>query len=315
MKCPHCSFENAPDAKFCIHCGSALPQQPSRARRAVTAILKALCYYFLFLGVQSAVIFLYECVLIFRESMGMAMSGSALEFEAIYSELMQNVLTQLYANIHTLMILSAALTFLCLFLLFQLRHKNPLAEMSVRPAPVSKMAIALVLGVAVQFFVAITLSLIPLPQSLVESFNENSALLYGGGPLWLEIVSVAVVTPILEETIFRGLVFTRLRRGMSTSLAVGVAAVIFGAAHGHIISFVYAGCLGILLSLLMLRCGDSILVPICCHAGFNAGSYLLSMALGETDSLPLIMAYYFASIALTVLCTYAIFRRDTVSEE
>ena len=71
--------------------------------------------------------------------------------------------------------------------------------------------------------------------------------------------------------------------------------------------------LGILLTLLMLKCGESILVPICCHAGFNGGSYLLELVLGEGNNLPLMLAVYFFSIALTIIVGYLIFR--TPAEE
>ncbi|MBQ4043448.1 MAG: CPBP family intramembrane metalloprotease [Clostridia bacterium] len=308
MKCPNCQRDNYEGAKFCLHCGTPIPQPPSRARKFFVALLKALCYFGLFFGVQTMVIAFYEAALIFGEMSGGLIDsylygGEFVLPESLYDTLME----QLQQNVHLLMILSAAVTLLFLFLFFQLRRKKPLEEMAFRSAPASKMGMALLLGLALQFFVTITMAFLPIPQEMLESFAENNELLHGG-PLALEILSVAVVTPILEEVIFRGLVFTRLRRGMSAFIAVGVGAAIFGAAHGHIIAFVYAGCLGILLTLLMLKCGDSILVPICCHAGFNGGSYLLELTLGDGESLPLMLMFYFVSIALTVMSAYLIFR-------
>jgi len=315
MKCPICSHENYEGARFCLRCGARLPQPPSRAKLFFSALLKALCYYALFFGMQSAVVFFYEFFLILGEMMSMAIDGGFnFEFGVLPSELMDSLMAQLSQNVHLILILSAALTLLVLFLTFQLRHKNPLAEMAIRPAPAAKLPAALLLGLALQFFVSITMAFLPIPEDVIESFNENSELLYGGGPLWIELISIAVVTPILEEIIFRGLIFTRLRRGMSAGLAVGIGAVIFGAAHGHIISFVYAGCLGILLTLIMLRCGDSVLAPIFCHAGFNGGSYVLNLLLGEEESLPLMLMYYLASLALAVMSGYLVFRSPSVEE-
>lgn len=308
MKCPICQSENYEGAKFCLQCGAPLPKPPSRAKRFFIALLKALCYYALFFGIQSVVIAFYEFALIFGEMSGGLLDnylygGEFVLPESLYDTLME----KLQQNVHILMILSAAITLLFLFLFFQLRRKKPFEEMALRPAPPSKLGMALLLGLGLQFFVTITMAFLPIPEQMLESFAENNELLHGG-PIALELISVAVITPLLEEIIFRGLVFTRLRRGMSAFLAVGIGAAIFGAAHGHIIAFVYAGCLGILLTLLMLKCGDSILVPICCHAGFNGGSYLIELTLGEGESLPLMLMFYFVSIALTVVSAYGIFR-------
>lgn len=313
MKCPICQRENYEGAKFCLHCGAPMPKPPSRVKIFFIALLKALCYFALFFGLQTVIMAFYEFALIFGEMSGGLLDSYLYGSEfALPESLYDTLMEQLRQNVHLLMILSAAVTLLFLFLFFQLRRKKPLEEMAMRPAPVPKMGMALLLGLGLQFFVTITMAFLPIPEEMLESFAENNELLHGG-PLGLEILSVALVTPILEEIIFRGLVFTRLRRGMSAFLAVGIGAAIFGAAHGHIIAFVYAGCLGILLTLLMLKCGDSILVPICCHAGFNGGSYLLERTLGNGESLPLMLMFYFVSIALTVMSAYLIFR--TPAEE
>ena len=170
------------------------------------------------------------------------------------------------------------------------------------------------LGASLQFFTAFLLSVIPIPEETINSFNESSELLTGG-PFALEFLSVVIITPIIEELIFRGLVFTRLARGMKPWLAVVLSAVIFGWTHGHIISFIYAGLLGVCLALLMKRQNDSILAPILCHAGFNGTSYLIGL-LGEETSDLLLFALFFVSVALAVLCAYVLFKKPapTASE-
>jgi len=319
VKCPICSFENPDGARFCQNCGLQFPGQPPKKPNPFVCLLKALCYYLLFFGMQSLVLVVYIFSLVFGETMGLVMNPGA-SYEDFYSEdimngLMESTMERLAENMHLLLILSGALTLLFLFLFFQLRRRNPLQEISLRPAPVSKLLLALVLGAALNFFVSITMSLLPIPEILIETFEENSALLYGSSPLMLELFSIAVLTPILEEVIFRGLIFTRLRRGMHTVIAMIIGALIFGSAHGHIISLIYAGALGVLLTVLMIKCGDSILVPIFCHAGFNGGSYLLTAILGDTESLPLILGFYMVSLALTVLSAYLLLRPAQQPEE
>lgn len=309
MKCPQCGRENYDGSKFCTGCGMLLPQPPSRARKFFSALGHAICYYLLFLGVQTLVVSIYEFSLTFSGVLGGMLNGQySGDLGALYNELVRSMYEQLQQNLHLLMILSAALTILLLCVWFRLRHKKPFEELHVRPVRPSAAALSLLLGAALQVVSAITISLIPIPEHLIDSFNESSELMQGG-PIVLELLSVVLVTPLIEELTFRGLIFSRLRRGMAAGVAVALSAAIFGAAHGHIISFVYAGLLGVVLALLMCRNNDSVLTPICCHAGFNGASYLLQL-LGDEDSVPLLLALYLLSIALTVVCAYLIFRRD-----
>lgn len=316
MICPRCQAPAEDGTTFCTQCGTRLaPPAPSPFKKGLFALLRALCYYFLFIGVQAALIFIYEFAISFTlalQNTTNAMIDGNYEFDL--DAVIGAVTDRLLQNIHIILILSALITILIVFLSFRIRHKDPLAEAHVRPISPIAVAPALVLGAALQVFTALTMALIPIPEETINSFNESSELLTGG-PFALEFLSVVIITPIIEELIFRGLVFTRLNRGMKTWLAVALSAVIFGWAHGHIISFVYAGLLGVCLALLMKRQNDSILAPILCHAGFNGTSYLIGL-LGEEINTMLFFALFFVSVALAVLCAYVLLRKPapTASE-
>ena len=71
----------------------------------------------------------------------------------------------------------------------------------------------------------------------------------------LEILSSAICTPILEEMVFRGILFGRIRGMMAKIPAVLVSALIFAALHFNIVQFIYAFLLGIVLALLMEKAG------------------------------------------------------------
>jgi len=304
MLCPRCQFENYEGAQFCTRCGAPLTQKKTSPRRkGLAACLRALCYYMLFLGVQFAVIFAYEMAVMLPHAVSY-IQGDLFDMESYYRDMMELVITEITEHLHIIMILSVLLTVLILFLSFHLRRKNPLAEMHIAPVPVKTCILALLFGGALQVAVAMILSLIPLPQDLIESYSQNSEMLTGG-PIALQIVNVVLLTPVLEELIFRGLVFTRLSRGMRTGWAIALSAVIFGWAHGHIISFVYAGLLGVILVLLMRRHNNSVLAPIFCHMGFNGTSYLLSGI--EEITLPVI-ALFFLCLAAAVLLGYVLLR-------
>lgn len=304
MLCPRCQFENYEGASFCTRCGAPLmPKKPSAVKKSLAAFGRALCYFFLFFGVQIAVIFAYEFAVILP-NVTSYIEGGSFDTERYYSDMMELVMTQMTEHVHGILILSALLTILILFLSFHLRRKNPFTEMHIAPISPKVAILSLLFGGALQVAVAVVMSFIPIPQDLIESFSQSSEMLMGGS-LVLRILNVVILTPILEELIFRGLVFTRLSRGMKTGWAILLSAVIFGWAHGHIISFVYAGLLGFILVLLMRRHNNSVLAPIFCHMGFNGTSYLLSGI--EEITLPVI-ALFFLCLAAAVLLGYMLLR-------
>lgn len=294
MKCTRCQSDNPDGARFCTSCGAPLTKPP---RRRFSALAHALLYYFLFTAVQFVVILTYEFAIAFSGAFNTVIHGGY-DFDAMYESLMETVLSKLTENVNAIMILSALLTVLVLFLSFHLRHKKPLEEMHIRKISPKAGILALLFGAALQGFTAIAMAFLPIPPELIESFAENSELI-SGGPIGTEILNVVLVTPIIEEIIFRGLVYTRLACGFKPWAAVILSAVIFGMAHGHIISFVYAGFLGIVLVALMRKQGDSILSPILCHMGFNGASYLISMI--EEITLPVVALFFFSAAAAIFL--------------
>lgn len=81
-------------------------------------------------------------------------------------------------------------------------------------------------------------------------YQEANANFYGS-TLVLELISSALMTPILEELVFRGILFTRLKSMLPKIPAIVVSALIFAAVHFNIVQFIYAFLLGIVLAILM----------------------------------------------------------------
>ena len=297
MFCPKCGHEAEDGLRFCMYCGQPLsarpaPKSDSPVKKFFLAVLRALVYFLVYLIVENVVVFTYEMAMLAGPIAQVVIAGG--DVYAMYDALIEDLYVQVQQHLHLLLILSTLLTILIYCIQFRIRHKKPLEEMHVRRVPVSRALYALLLGISLQVVVSLLLYVLPIPESLVESFNEDADFLYGG-PVVIEFINIAIFTPLMEEIVFRGLSYTRLRRGMRRGIAVVLSAVVFGAAHGHIISFVYAGLLGLLFVLLMERNGDSIVVTICCHAGFNAASYALAYI---PDSIPLLLALGCAAAAV-----------------
>jgi len=270
---------------------------PERPRTgAFSAVLHALFYVFVFFSCQYTVTAGYMMSL---------MSGS-LTAGSFDTEAMMQIAEQVVAQSVMIALTSNLLTILIICLIQTLRMRNPVQEFSLRPVNFMRIPTFLLFGASLNLFVSGTLSFLPLPDSIVEAFENQYAALYGDTPLAVEILSIAVVTGITEEIVFRGLVNSRLSRGMATGTVMMVSSVIFGLAHGTPIAVVYSALLGMVFCLLYEKF-RSVIPSILAHVAFNATSYLLE-ALDERWGLPL----YLFSIAAVLYCTYRLFfRRPT----
>ena len=82
--------------------------------------------------------------------------------------------------------------------------------------------------------------------------------------LWflaLEIISITILAPIVEEFIFRGVILHRLIRKTSVWGGILISSLVFGFLHAD---FMGAFLFGIIASLLFLRTGN-LLIPILMH--------------------------------------------------
>ena len=112
----------------------------------------------------------------------------------------------------------------------------------------------------------------------------------------------------LEEIIFRGLVLSRLKRGLGRVAAIIVSALIFGWLHGVPLAVAYATVLGLVFGLLTER-HKSILPTVVCHIFFNATSFFL-----VTEDAFLLLSLYFLSIVVLFVGSYILFKKDRIEE-
>lgn len=112
-------------------------------------------------------------------------------------------------------------------------------------------------------------------QALIESDSyEQVAQTQFSLPLWAGIIIYGILSPLVEEIVFRGLVYNRLRRQYSVTIAIVFSGLIFGAYHGNLIQMGYGFVLGIMMAVLYERFG-SFWVPVLFHSVANAGIYFI----------------------------------------
>ncbi len=112
-----------------------------------------------------------------------------------------------------------------------------------------------------------------------DAYDAISEVLYGG-KLALELVGLGIIVPVVEEIIFRGLMYRRMREYLNVSTATVVCSMIFGFYHGNLVQGVYAFCLSLLFIYVYERF-HSMAAPILFHVAAN----LLSVVVSEMDFL------------------------------
>jgi uncharacterized protein len=88
-------------------------------------------------------------------------------------------------------------------------------------------------------------------------------------------ITIAVIPPIVEELLFRGMVLQSLRK-YGDGFAVMVSAMLFGLYHGNFVQMVFAFIAGLVMALVVLRTG-SLWTSILIHFANNSISFALEM--------------------------------------
>lgn len=157
--------------------------------------------------------------------------------------------------------------------------------------------LAVVAGAASGVALNNLISLTPL-VSLSSSYQEVSKGFYGS-TLFLEILATCVITPILEEVLYRGVAYQRLRGWLGIRPAVLLSSVLFGAMHLNLVQFLYAGLIGVLLAWLMEHFG--LAAAVAAHAGANLISVLRSEVSGLSFGEPGTAGFLLETVIVLVL--------------
>lgn len=119
------------------------------------------------------------------------------------------------------------------------------------------------------------MELLPLSQQMIDSYNQASSTL-STSLLWADLLSVALLAPLVEEVIFRGKVLENLRQIMPDWMAVLLQGLVFGCIHGQLLWICYAMTFGLLLGWVRVKTG-TLKASIAMHLGFNLSSFFVGI--------------------------------------
>lgn len=190
-------------------------------------------------------------------------------------EELQSYIMEIF-NRHAMLLtmIAAVITIpICLLLLRKdlKREENSGSLQERKQVSVSKWILIVVLGMAASISLNdwIALSGIIL---IFDGFEEVAEALYGGS-LLIEFLAIVVAAPLVEELIFRGLVYKRMRALSGVRVAIILSALYFGIYHMNVVQGIYAFLLGMLLAWVCEKY-QTLWAPILFHASANLFSVI-----------------------------------------
>lgn len=107
-----------------------------------------------------------------------------------------------------------------------------------------------------------------------KAYQESADMMYSSSFL-VQIIGLGIIYPIMEECIFRGLVYRRMRISVSMRRAIISSSLFFGIYHGNSVQLIYGAIMGALFAYLYEKFG-SLKAPILAHILANILSVLLT---------------------------------------
>ena len=270
----------------------------------VKNIAAGIGYFALFFGVNLMVSFVVEFIYGFKAGLEMALTSGVFDEQAFMEGLMEFV--NKYSTLMTMAYQILALGII--WLIFKLRKKKFHQEVTFIAFDKKSIVPILIMGVAVQFFVSYAMELLPIPEDMMNAYVQASSPLLQDQNLLIQIVALAVIAPIAEEVVFRGLILSRFKKAMPTVLAIVLSSVLFGLVHMQLLWIIYATLMGMLLAVVAEQ-EKSIGASILLHMAINFSALFVELILVQGIVMGVVCVVAFVIIAVTL---YTIVKKQSL---
>lgn len=125
-------------------------------------------------------------------------------------------------------------------------------------------------GIAIILNLIITISGISNFDTQFQSVNETLQ----SPPVFVKVIAAGIIVPILEELIFRGLIFNRIRNQYNALVAMFISSIMFGIYHFNLTQGIYAAILGLCMVYVYNKV-RTLVVPIMIHMSANISVIIL----------------------------------------
>lgn len=161
------------------------------------------------------------------------------------------------------------------------------------------------LSISLVFLINEFVELFPWPENFLFSYYENTNLIIEKSSLLIFIHTV-IIAPILEEIIFRGIIYKKLKSIMPMSFAILISSVFFAVAHNGVIWMTYTFILGLIFAWIFEMC-DSLIASILAHTLFNLLGFISNYFHRPSSNLMIIICIISSLIfVLSIIWIYKI---------
>ncbi|MFQ9515986.1 MAG: lysostaphin resistance A-like protein [Eubacterium sp.] len=130
------------------------------------------------------------------------------------------------------------------------------------------------------YFVSILTTI--MPDFMTDSYQDTAQAIYGT-EIGVQILTAGIVGPVVEEMIFRGLIFNRIKKMSNVMAAALISSILFGVYHGNWVQAPYAFIIG-MVCVYVYEKYKSIAAPIILHMSANLLSVIVSSMVTITET-------------------------------
>lgn len=303
--CKNCgALISAPSMKFCTSCGIKIPE-PADTRSPVGRFFLTLLQCAGFWGVYFSADVIVTLVM-------------SLVCLIMYPHNFTEMYLKTVGRVYPIIMMAALVLVVVLYALFyKVRKKNFFKEIKVCRTSPSGVFWLFIVGILANFFVIAALCVLYriFPALELYSASDNYELIFENTSPIVEFIQVAIVVPIFEEILFRGIIYGRIRKVVPKAGAILMGAVIFAAAHMNLEQFFYVLPLGLLMCAAYEKFG-SIFASIAIHIGFNGANEFINLYMTEVSE-GWYIAIGFAALALTAIILALLFltKKEIIEDE
>ena len=108
-----------------------------------------------------------------------------------------------------------------------------------------------------------------------EKYESVEAIQYSV-PIWLGLILYGVISPFVEEIVFRGVLYNRMKRFYKVGISILVTALLFGGFHANLPQFLYGTIMGAVMAYAYEKAG-CFAAPVLVHMAANICVFLMSV--------------------------------------
>ena len=207
-------------------------------------------------------------------------------------------------------ILSAILSFITYWGIFLLRKLKLTRVCNFKKLKFPYIPAAFILGISICFLnssLLSWLSKIDFFKYYIEQYQASNFWISRTNTMLL-ILALAVAAPLIEEIIFRGMIFYDLKQIMPVFPVIIIQGLLFGIYHFNIVQFIYASFLGIMFGL-VYSWTQNLWIPVILHFSNNIMAVIAAKQPGSESLDGPDIRIFLISLAVTVLLCLFFYKR------